>query len=165
MRRPYLTPAVSPRRHPAEGSAVLLEIGVPSRDTRASSWTRARWHAERLASPHSLVIFFPLHGAIDRLPPDHSPFGNRDARSVFNIGASWERPEDDAPNIAWARAAWEDLRRFSTGGTYVNFLTEEEGSERIHAAYGPNYERLAAVKAQWDPTNLFHHNKNIPPTR
>ena len=126
---------------------------------------RARWHAERLASPHSLVIFFPLHGAIDQLPPDHSPFGNRDARSVFNIGASWERSEDDAPNIAWARAAWEDLRRFSTGGTYVNFLTEEEGSERIHAAYGQNYERLAAVKAQWDPTNLCHHNKNIPPTR
>jgi FAD/FMN-containing dehydrogenase len=126
---------------------------------------RARWHAERLASPHSLVIFFPLHGAIDQLPPDHSPFGNRDARSVFNIGASWERPEDDAPNIAWARTAWEDLRRFSTGGTYVNFLTEEEGSERIHAAYGQNYERLAAVKAQWDPTNLCHHNKNIPPTR
>ena len=126
---------------------------------------RARSHAQRLASPHSLVIFFPLHGAIDRLPADHSPFGNRDARSVFNIGASWERPEDDAPNIAWARAAWEDLRRFSTGGTYVNFLTEEEGSDRIRAAYGPHYEQLAAVKAEWDPTNLFHHNKNIPPSR
>lgn len=126
---------------------------------------RARWHAERLASPHSLVIFFPLHGAIDRLPPDHSPFGNRDAHSVFNIGASWERSEDDVPNIAWARAAWDDLRRFSTGGTYVNFLNEEEGSDRIRAAYGPHYERLAALKARWDPTNLFHHNKNIPPSR
>jgi FAD/FMN-containing dehydrogenase len=125
----------------------------------------ARRHAERLVSPYSLVIFFPLQGAIERLPSDHSPFGNRDARSVVNIAASWERPTDDAANIAWARAAWDDLRRFSTGGTYVNFLTEEEGSDRIHAAYGPHYERLAAVKAEWDPTNLFHHNKNIPPTR
>jgi FAD/FMN-containing dehydrogenase len=126
---------------------------------------RARAHAERIVSPYSLVIFFPLHGAIDRLPPDYSPAGNREARSMFNIAASWERPADDAANIGWARSAWEDLRRFSTGGTYVNFLTEEEGSERIHAAYGRNYERLAAVKAQWDPNNLFHHNKNIPPTR
>jgi FAD/FMN-containing dehydrogenase len=125
---------------------------------------RARAHAERIVSPHSLVIFFPFQGAVNRLPPDHSPAGNREARSMFNIAASWERPGDDAANITWARSAWEDLRRFSTGGTYVNFLTEEEGSERIHAAYGRNYERLAAVKAQWDPTNLFHHNKNIPPT-
>ncbi|HEY9504460.1 MAG TPA: FAD-binding oxidoreductase [Gemmatimonadales bacterium] len=125
---------------------------------------RARVHAGRFASPLSLVIFFPLHGAIDRLPADHSPFGNRDARSVVNIAASWERPADDAANIAWAREAWGDLRRFSTGGTYVNFLTEEEGTDRIHAAYGPNYERLAAVKARWDPTNLFRYNKNIPPT-
>jgi FAD/FMN-containing dehydrogenase len=83
---------------------------------------------------------------------------------MFNIAASWERPADDAANIAWAREAWEDLRRFSTGGTYVNFLTEEEGSDRIRAAYGRHYERLAAVKAQWDPTNLFRQNKNIPPT-
>ncbi len=126
---------------------------------------RARVHAERMVSPHSLVIFFPLHGAIDRLPADHSPFGNREARSVFNIAASWERPADDAANIAWAGEAWEDLRRFSTGGTYVNFLTEEEGSDRIRAAYGRHFERLAAVKAEWDPTNLFRHNKNIPPTR
>ena len=125
---------------------------------------RARAHAERMVSPHSLVIFFPLHGAIDRLPADHSPFGNREARSVFNIAASWERPADDAANIAWAREAWEDLRRFSTGGTYVNFLTEEEGSDRIRAAYGRHYERLAAVKAEWDSSNLFRHNKNIPPT-
>jgi FAD/FMN-containing dehydrogenase len=126
---------------------------------------RARAHAERMVSPHSLVIFFPLHGTIDRLPADHSPFGNRDARSVFNVAASWERAADDAANVAWARAAWEDLRQFSTGGTYVNFLTEEEGSDRIQAAYGQNYERLAAVKAQWDPTNLFRQNKNIPPAR
>ena len=124
---------------------------------------RARSHAGRLASPHSLIIFFPFHGAIERLPPDYSPFGNRDARSVVNFAASWERPADDKANIDWARAAWDDLRRFSTGGTYVNFLTEDEGSDRIHAAYGPHYERLAAVKAQWDPTNLFRHNKNIPP--
>jgi FAD/FMN-containing dehydrogenase len=124
----------------------------------------ARSHAERIGSPHSAVLFFPLDGALNRQGADHSPAGNRDARSVFNIAAAWEKPEDDAANIAWARTAWEDMRRFSTGGTYVNFLTEEEGGDRIHAAYGRHYARLAEVKRQWDPTNVFRGNKNIPPT-
>jgi hypothetical protein len=55
------------------------------------------------------------------------------------------------------------MRCFSTGGTYINFLTAEEGDERIHAAYGRNYERLVEVKTQWDPGNLFRMNKNIAP--
>ena len=53
------------------------------------------------------------------------------------------------------------MRQFSTGGTYVNFLTEEEGDDRTRAAYRTNYARLAQVKAQWDPDNLFRTNKNI----
>ena len=90
--------------------------------------------------------------------------GNRGAASVLNIAASWERREDDQANIEWTRAAWQDMRRFSTGGTYVNFLTEEESGERIHAAYGVNYERLMTVKTKWDSGNLFRMNKNIPPS-
>ena len=92
---------------------------------------------------------------------DHSSVGNRDAACVLNITASWEHAEDDKANIEWARSAWRDMRSFSTGGTYVNFLTEEEGDERIHAAYGNNYERLVEVKTKWDPGNLFQMNKNI----
>ena len=57
----------------------------------------------------------------------------------------------------------EDARRFSTGGTYVNFLTEDEGDDRIRASYGDNLERLARVKAAWDPDNVFRLNKNIAP--
>jgi FAD/FMN-containing dehydrogenase len=120
-------------------------------------------HAKRIVSPHSAILLFPLDGALNRLPEDHSPAGNRDAALVLNIMASWEKAEDDGANIEWARAAWRDLRRFSTGGTYINFLTEEEGDERIHAAYGKNYERLVDVKTKWDPGNLFRINKNIAP--
>ena len=120
-------------------------------------------HASRIGSPHSAVILFPLGGAVKRLPAGHSPVGNRDAAALVNITASWERPEDDAANIDWARTAWKDLRRFSTGGTYVNFLTEEEGDDRIRAAYGDNYARLIALKTKWDPGNLFRTNKNIAP--
>ncbi len=120
-------------------------------------------HAGRLPSPHSAILMFPLDGALNRLPADHSSAGNRDARSVINITGSWEKAEDDAAGVEWARSTWRDLRRFSTGGTYVNFLTEEEGAERVHAAYGANFARLAEIKAKWDPTNLFRANKNIPP--
>jgi FAD/FMN-containing dehydrogenase len=122
-------------------------------------------YAEAIASPHSAIILFPLDGALNRLPEDHSAVGNRDTAWVLNITASWEKAEDDKTNIEWARAAWRDLRRFSTGGTYINFLTEEEGDERIHAAYGNNYARLVEVKSKWDPDNQFCMNKNIPPTR
>ena len=120
-------------------------------------------HAQRIVSPHSAVILFPIDGAISDLPEDHSAAGNRTAKMVLNITGSWETGADDAANIAWARAAWRDLRDFSTGGTYVNFLTEEEGDERVRAAYGTNYEKLVEAKMKWDPQNLFRMNKNILP--
>jgi FAD/FMN-containing dehydrogenase len=120
-------------------------------------------HAQAILSPHSAVILFPIHGALNRLDEHHSAVGNRNTAWVLNVTASWEKPEDDHANIEWARAAWRNLRPFSTGGTYVNFLTEEEGDERIRAAYGNNYQRLAEVKAKWDPDNLFRMNKNIAP--
>jgi FAD/FMN-containing dehydrogenase len=120
-------------------------------------------HAGRIVSPYSAVILFPVDGALNRLPEDSSPMGNRDAASVLNITASWDKAEDDGANIGWARAAWRDMRRFSTGGTYINFQTADEGEERIRAAYGKNYDRLAEVKAKWDPENLFRMNKNIIP--
>ena len=121
-----------------------------------------REHSERIVSPHSAIVLFPLEGALNRLPTDHSAVGNRSAGWVLNITASWEEAGQDDTNIQWARAAWRDMRRFSTGGTYVNFLTEEEGDERIHAAYGANYGRLVELKRKWDPGNLFRMNKNIP---
>ncbi|MCL5995686.1 MAG: BBE domain-containing protein [Chloroflexi bacterium] len=125
--------------------------------------TQAIKHAGHIVSPHSTIILFPIDGALNRLPGDYSAMGNRDATCVLNIAASWENVEDDQANIEWARAAWRDMRRFSTGGTYINFLTEEEGDERIHAAYGRNYDRLAEIKTKWDPANLFRVNKNIAP--
>jgi len=132
-------------------------------ELRPDLLTKVIEHAQRIISPHSVIILFPIDGAIQGLPEDHSAVGNRNANVVLNITASWEKAEDDAANIEWARAAWRELRRFSTGGTYVNFLTEEEGDERVRAAYGKSYERLVEAKTKWDPRNLFRMNKNIPP--
>jgi FAD/FMN-containing dehydrogenase len=120
-------------------------------------------HGRRIASPHSAAIVFQLGGAIDRLPADHSAVGNRDAGAVLNITASWEKADEDDAHVEWARAAWRDMRSFSTGGTYVNFLTEEETGERVEAAYGANLARLVEIKTRWDPQNLFRANKNIRP--
>lgn len=120
-------------------------------------------HAARIGSPQSSMILFQIGGALNRLEDDHSPVGNRDARYVLNIGGAWELPADDAVNIAWARAAWNDLKVFSTGGTYINFLTQDEGPERTKAALGQNLSRLAEVKLRWDPDNVFRTNRNIEP--
>jgi FAD/FMN-containing dehydrogenase len=120
-------------------------------------------HAGRIVSPHSAILVFPLDGTLNQLPDNYSPMGNRDAASVLNIAASWESVSDDQANMDWARTSWQDMRRFSTGGTYINFLTEEESDERIQDAYRKTYDRLVEVKTKWDPTNLFRRNKNIAP--
>ncbi len=126
-------------------------------------YEKAIAQAARIRSPHSAVILFQIGGALNRLAEDHSPAGNRDARYVLNVAGAWDRPEDDGANVEWAREAWSDLRTFSTGGTYVNFLTADEGPERTEAALGKGLERLAEVKARWDPQNVFRTNRNIRP--
>ena len=101
-------------------------------------------------------------GAIARVPTDATAYANRGAAFDCIPIAIWEDPARDAANVAWSRAVWEAMRPFSTGGVYVNNLGEE-GEERIRAAYGANYARLAALKAKYDPTNLFRLNQNIRP--
>ncbi len=119
-------------------------------------------HAARIASPHSALLMFQIQGALNELPAGHSPAGNRDAAYVLNIAGSWEKPEDDGANMQWARDCFEATRAFSTGGTYINFLTEEEGRDRVEAAYGrTNLDRLATLKQHYDPENFFRHTKNV----
>ncbi len=119
-------------------------------------------HAARIASPHSAILLFQIDGKLNEEPAGHSPAGNRDAAYVLNIAGSWESAADDAVSIAWARDCFEATRACSTGGTYVNFLTEDEGRERVAAAYSAaDLERLAALKHRYDPGNLFRHTKNV----
>jgi FAD/FMN-containing dehydrogenase len=64
--------------------------------------------------------------------------------------------------MEWARGFFRDTAQYATGGVYVNFLTDDE-SDRVKAAYGPNYQRLAEIKKKYDPQNLFRINQNIRP--
>lgn len=115
-----------------------------------------------MPSPHSAILLFQLDGALAEQQALHSPAGNRDAGFVLNIASSWEQADDDHVHVAWSRRVFEATRPFSTGGTYVNFLTEEEGGDRIEAAYGrPILDRLATLKARFDPDNLFRQAKPV----
>ncbi len=132
-------------------------------DLTSSTYTSLLEQARRIQSPHSSIVLVPLGEAVRKFPNDYSAMGNRNAKWVFLLLASWEQAQHDQANIDWARAAYQDMCRFSTGGTYVNFLGVDEGEDRLRAAYGSNYDRLAKVKRAWDPQNLFRANKNIPP--
>ena len=91
-------------------------------------------------------------------------YAGRDANFLVTGEASWDDPSltDDA--IAWGREFWDAMEHHSTGGVYLNFPgLGEEKDALVRAGYGANYERLAALKAKYDPTNLFRMNLNIPP--
>jgi FAD/FMN-containing dehydrogenase len=133
---------------------------LPGLDPAMLEVFRARAAAN--ASPHSAVILFQVGGALNELPAGHSPVGNRDARYVLNVAGSWDAAADDEANVAWVRESWQALQPFSTGGVYLNFLTEDEGAERTTAAYGPEtLARLAALKSKYDPQNLFRHTRRF----
>ena len=103
-----------------------------------------------------------LGGAMARVPADATAFAHRESRIMVNLAALYERPEEKATHEVWV-ADFASALLQSDKGAYVNFLGEE-GEDRIRAAYpGSTWDRLAAIKARYDPTNLFRLNQNIPP--
>jgi FAD/FMN-containing dehydrogenase len=121
-------------------------------------------HCSTFTSPHCSMLAMHLGGATKRVPFEKGAVSHRSAEYVVAIQAAWDDPDDDPQNVGWARDFHSAIRPYSTGGTYVNFLTEEEGADRINEAYEPEiYQRLARIKASYDPGNLFRLNKNIVP--
>ena len=116
----------------------------------------------KLPSPQSEIFFGAIGGATTRPAPDSAAYAHRDAMFVMNVHGRWEDPADDERCIAWARDFFQASAPFASGGVYVNFLTADE-ADRVRAAYGGNYERLARVKRKYDPGNLFRMNQNIKP--
>jgi FAD/FMN-containing dehydrogenase len=114
-------------------------------------------------SPHSVIIIKRMGGAAGRVAADATPFWYRDAAHNLDIHAQWAPGSPAEPHIAWARAARQAAWPASAGGGYVNFIGADQGADRIRAAYGGNYARLARIKAAYDPGNFFHINNNIPP--
>ena len=117
----------------------------------------------RRASPMTQHLLIPWGGALARVDADATPLSQRSARWVSHPFATWEDPADDAANIAWVRDYRKANAPFTTGGVYLNFIGDE-GDERIKAAFGAEkYERLAQIKSEYDPGNVFAGNQNIRP--
>jgi len=120
--------------------------------------------AATLPTPMTQIHLFSINGAASRVPSDATAWNNRNARwASILFSVSTDRAEEPVMRD-WAVSAWEALHPYSAkgGGGYVNLMMEE-GQERVRATYGPNYERLARIKAQYDPENFFHLNQNIQP--
>jgi len=119
-----------------------------------------------MQAPANQIVLFHLDGALREHDEDDGAVGNRDAAYACVIQSMYPAGSPAADhNKAWARSAWQALKRFSTGGNYINFQTADEDSQRVAEMYRTNLERLARIKAKYDPDNLFRVNRNISPAR
>jgi FAD/FMN-containing dehydrogenase len=119
---------------------------------------------ERRPNSQILVILRHLGGAISRVDDQATAYGNRGAQYMLSVDGAWTDPQETERNIAWIRAFWDEMQPFSNGGVYLNFPGFGEGGTILwKASHGANYERLVAVKAKYDPDNLFRVNQNIRP--
>ena len=119
-------------------------------------------YVNKLPSPQCEIFFGAIGGATMQPAPDSAAYAHRDARFVMNVHGRWTDLADDERCIRWARDYFKASAPFASSGVYVNFLTADEG-DRVKAAYGQNYDRLAQIKRKYDPTNLFSTNQNIQP--
>jgi FAD binding domain/Berberine and berberine like len=114
--------------------------------------------------PEAQIGLLHLGGALGERDEDDGAVGNRDVRYACGVIGGWEPGEPGADGFpGWIRDAWQRIRRFSTGGNYINFQTADEDDERVRATYGAQFERLVDVKTKYDPDNLFRSNRNIRP--
>jgi FAD/FMN-containing dehydrogenase len=116
-----------------------------------------------IPSRYSTVFFEWMGGAIAERTHDATAFPHRDRAFAFTVAPKWTDPNRDDEHIRWAREFHQALEPYAADGVYVNYLSGDE-SERVSEAYGERYDRLHALKNEWDPENLFQMNQNIEPT-
>ena len=120
-------------------------------------------HHATVTSPKTEIHVQHVGGAVARVAPDATAFGERTAPFLLNIIASTFTADGYDEAVDWAHGLHGALAPALTGAAYINFLSAE-GQERVRAAYGPAYQRLVALKDEYDPTNVFRLNQNVPPS-
>lgn len=121
-------------------------------------------HAAKLPTMFSTVHIYPINGVAGRVPKDKTAWTYRDAAFAEVIVGVDPDPANKDRIVQWARQCWEAVHPYSAGGAYVNFMMDE-GEDRVRATYREHYDRLAEIKAKYDPENLFHINQNIKPKK
>jgi FAD/FMN-containing dehydrogenase len=124
--------------------------------------TLIRYHQSSV-SPKSEIHIHHMGGAVARVPASATAFGDRSAPFLLNIIASTFTADGYDATVGWAQELHASIVPSLTGASYINFLSAEGGA-RVRAAYGSNYDRLVALKDEYDPTNLFRLNQNIAPS-
>jgi FAD/FMN-containing dehydrogenase len=114
----------------------------------------------RRPSPYAIIALQQMHGAAARVSPAATAFAHRHDQWECMMLGQWERPEDDEGCIAWTRELYARMEPYLERAVYVNSLDHDE-PERVPIAYGSNYDRLAAIKARYDPGNFFRANQNV----
>jgi FAD/FMN-containing dehydrogenase len=112
------------------------------------------------------LVFWQHGGAVSRVKPDATAVWHRDAARSLLVDADWDDPHDERARdtaMQWARETWHKLEPF-TDGFYVNTMAGDDPHQRVRSTYGGNYPRLVKLKGQYDPTNLFRMNANVPPS-
>jgi FAD/FMN-containing dehydrogenase len=119
-------------------------------------------HLQASTAPMRVAQLRVLGGAMARVPAQATAFAHRASRLMVSVAAFYDGPADKAVREAWVDRFTAVLQD-GDARAYVNFLGDD-GQARIRQAYPvPTWDRLAAIKARYDPTNLFHRNQNIPP--
>ncbi|HXV37583.1 MAG TPA: BBE domain-containing protein [Myxococcota bacterium] len=106
-----------------------------------------------------------FHGAATRVGSGDSAFPHRRTGYNLLVISQWLDAKADEPNVAWARASYDALRPYMARESYANYQTDDATDDAAQSLYGPNIEKLVAIKNKLDPTNFFHLNQNIQPTR
>lgn len=118
----------------------------------------------RVPSPRTVVVLENYaNSAWSRVPESATAFGHRTWPFNIVVTSAWSSPKDAERNIAWTRELFSALQPYAAPGAYVNYLGGDEGIDGLKAAYGAKLERLAQIKAKYDPANLFRMNQNIAP--
>jgi FAD/FMN-containing dehydrogenase len=117
---------------------------------------------QRVPSPMSGMLIEHFHGAVSRVDPTATAYPHRQPGFNLVLTGEWLDPADDDVNIAWVKSTFDAIAPYTSDAVYVNYLDFDEG-DRVRNAYGPNWERLVALKRRWDPGNVFHLNQNIDP--
>jgi FAD binding domain/Berberine and berberine like len=118
---------------------------------------------EHVPSNDCETSIITLGGRISQVADQDTAYSSRNAPFQFEVRTAWTDPADRPGLVAWTRQTWSALDRYATGGVYVN-LVFDEGGDRVRTLYGPQkYDRLARLKATWDPANTLHLNQNILP--